>query len=254
MFEAAETLLYCGGFNGWDGEEEPVAMPMLPTDGGRYSVNINIPNFARVLDFTVTDGVLYDTGPDGAFFHALVTHVRDEDEAGNVILYRQEQDGTLIKTGMIPKVDPKELERMMEEATKNLPKEELEPVVDDTIRDVNENLKNEIIVTIDEQEAVQKMRAEASVLGERLGLGNMQVNEARDIFDMHDNEIGLLPFEQLGKVLAQLGFDEVDAKYQSELIGTHVLKERPDAESVTLTEFMHMFSALDKADVGIDIL
>lgn len=58
------------------------------------------------MDFVVTDGVRYDTGPDGSFFHALVTHVREADKAGNIITYRQEADGQLIKTGLIPKVDP----------------------------------------------------------------------------------------------------------------------------------------------------
>ncbi len=50
-----------------------------------------------------------------------------------------------------------------------------EPMVDETIAQVEQGLRQEITVTIDEQDAVQKMRAEASVLGERLGLGNMQV-------------------------------------------------------------------------------
>lgn len=37
-----------------------------------------------------------------------------------------------------------------------------------------------------------------------------QVNEARDAFDVLDNEEGLLAFENVGKVLDQLGFqDEV---------------------------------------------
>lgn len=59
-----------------------------------------------MLDFVVTDGVRYDTGPEGLFYHALVTHVREADKAGNIITYRQEADGTLIKTGVIEKVDP----------------------------------------------------------------------------------------------------------------------------------------------------
>lgn len=49
------------------------------------------------------------------------------------------------------------------------------PMVDETIAEVEQGLRQEVTVTIDEQDAVQKMRAEASVLGERLGLGNMQV-------------------------------------------------------------------------------
>lgn len=60
----------------------------------------------KVLDFVVTDGVRYDTGPDGAFFHAMVTHVREEDKKGNIITYRQEPDGELIRTGVIEKIDP----------------------------------------------------------------------------------------------------------------------------------------------------
>ena len=50
------------------------------------------------------------------------------------------------------------------------------PMVDDTIGDVKESLRQEVMVSVVEQDAVQKMRAEASVLGERLGLGNMQVS------------------------------------------------------------------------------
>lgn len=37
----------------------------------------------------------------------------------------------------------------------------------------------------------------------------MQVNEARDAYDVYDDKEGLLAFENLGKVLDKLGFDEV---------------------------------------------
>lgn len=53
---------------------------------------------------------------------------------------------------------------------------EASPMVDETISEVEQGLRQEVTVTIDEQDAVQRMRAEASVLGERLGLGNMQVS------------------------------------------------------------------------------
>lgn len=36
-----------------------------------------------------------------------------------------------------------------------------------------------------------------------------QVNEARDAFDVFDSADGLLAFENVGKVLDKLGFDEV---------------------------------------------
>ncbi|CAN0224586.1 unnamed protein product [Laminaria digitata] len=115
-----------------------------------------------------------------------------------------------------------------------------EPMVDETMAEVEQGLRQEITVTIDEQDAVQKMRAEASVLGERLGLGNMQVNEARDAFDVFDSVDGLLAFENVGKALDKLGFDELDSTQQAELIGEHVLEKRPDATSMTLAEFMYM--------------
>lgn len=40
-------------------------------------------------------------------------------------------------------------------------------------------------------------------------LGQPQVNEARDAFDVFDSVDGLLAFENVGKVLDKLGFDEV---------------------------------------------
>lgn len=68
---------------------------------------------------------------------------------------------------------------MMEEATKaqnmGAPSSFSAPVVDDAIDEVEKGLRQEVMVSVEEQDAVQKMRAEASVLGERLGLGNMQV-------------------------------------------------------------------------------
>lgn len=49
LFEGADSLLYCGGFNGWDGEEDGVTMPMMPVgDEGNFRISINVPNFARV--------------------------------------------------------------------------------------------------------------------------------------------------------------------------------------------------------------
>lgn len=48
LFASVDSLLYCGGFNGWDGEEEAMTLPMMPVDDGRFRVSINVPNFARV--------------------------------------------------------------------------------------------------------------------------------------------------------------------------------------------------------------
>lgn len=68
---------------------------------------------------------------------------------------------------------------MMEEATKAQEAAASQPMADDTMAEVEKGLRQEITVTIDEQDSVQRMRAEASVLGERLGLGNMQARCAQ---------------------------------------------------------------------------
>lgn len=60
----------------------------------------------------VTDGVRYDTGPEGRFYHGLVTHVHEPDKDGNIVTYRQEADGTLFKTGVIERVDPQVATRL----------------------------------------------------------------------------------------------------------------------------------------------
>lgn len=48
MFRDSDSLMYCGGFNGWDGEDEALTAPMIPTDDGRFRVTVAVPNFAKV--------------------------------------------------------------------------------------------------------------------------------------------------------------------------------------------------------------
>ncbi|KAG5178188.1 hypothetical protein JKP88DRAFT_281291 [Tribonema minus] len=237
FFREESGLFYCGGYNGWDGEETPVMVPLLRQRDGRYKASITIPNFAKTLDFTVTDGIRYDMGPDDAFYHIRVTHIREEDDAGNIRLYRQDEDGTLTYEGMIETFDPQELERM----------------IDEGIDKVAENIKVETLST-EEQQAVQVMRAEASILGEKLGLGNMQVSEARDAFDFFDDETtGELQVEHLGLVLDRMGLT-LDADEIAGLLERHTYATRPEATTVRLSEYMHMWSELDQADTGIDII
>jgi hypothetical protein len=63
----------------------------------------------QVLDFAITDGVRYDAGADGSLHHIRITHVREEDDAGNICLYLQRDDGTLQLEGVIEKFDPQVL-------------------------------------------------------------------------------------------------------------------------------------------------
>lgn len=53
--------------------------------------------------------------------------------------------------------------------------QELERMIDEGIDQIAENIKVDTLST-NEQKAIQQMRAEASILGEQLGLGNMQAS------------------------------------------------------------------------------
>jgi hypothetical protein len=94
-------------------------------------------------------------------------------------------------------------------------------------------------------------------VGEELGLGNMEVNQVRAIFDMFDDEMARLSFGRLSDALAELGFEvynllfldnilayhsrvQLDVQQQLALVKEFVLSKRPDASYVSLTEFMHM--------------
>lgn len=142
-------------------------------------------------------------------------------------------------TGMIAKSDPQELERMIDET------------LDEAKHNVNKDL--DVMLTTEEQLQVQRLRAEASLVGERLGLGSMLVNEARDTFDLFDDdETMTMDAEALGRALGHMGFDLEDEEVQG-LMDRHVRSKRPEANTVTLMEFMSVFAELDNADTGLDI-
>jgi Ca2+-binding EF-hand superfamily protein len=78
-----------------------------------------------------------------------------------------------------------------------------------------------------------------------------QVSEARDAFDFFDNEAtGELDPDQLDNVLQRMGLT-IDEEQITDLFNRHVLSKRPDATTVTLHEYMHIFSELDELDAGI---
>ena len=140
---------------------------------------------------------------------------------------------------MILKNDPQELERLIDET------------VEEAKGNVNKGL--EVMLTTEEQLQVQKLRAEASFVGERLGLGSMLVNEARDTFDMFDDdETMTMDAKALGLALGHMGFDLEDEEVEG-LMDRHVRNKRPEANTVTLMEFMSVFAELDNADTGLDI-
>lgn len=173
------------------------------------------------------------------------------DKDGNVAFFSQEEDGTLLPTGEMVQRDARELERMIDQelgrraATgPNTPAMSEEEEQQDAWRREEEERER--------RKAVQKLRAEAQAVGERLGLGRIMVNEARDVFDrFDDDETATLPREQVGAALDKLGFD-MDPKDSAALVGRHA--QEGEEQSISLTTWMHMFAELDSQDVGIDII
>lgn len=273
-----EPLYFLGGF-GWDGNDKPMTLPMIPSGDGSYRVSVNLPNFAKSLDFCFSDGVRYDSN-DGKLYHIMVSMKR-----GNS--YRQIIELLVIK--LIPNLEPTVFPCLMifllfgdgfqvtniqmpeddgtiisyrQEADGSLSRtgiikkqdpQELQKMVDASVKkNINKDL--EVKITVDEQTRVQEMRADAARLAKDLGLSNMLANEARDAFDRFaDRRRDLLPFSKLAEVFSLLGFDLEEQELTS-LILKYTLDKNPTATTINIREFMLMFAELDTADTGIDMV
>ena len=118
FFPDEAPLNYCGGFNGFDGSDEPLSIPFTKTSneelGGQYKCSIVVPNFAWSIQFCVTDGVRYDTGPANSYFTIHITHIQVSGSNGAVKLMNHDpvtQEKTLVST--VENVDPLELEKKL---------------------------------------------------------------------------------------------------------------------------------------------
>jgi hypothetical protein len=197
---------------------------------------LTVPNFAKVIDFIFSDGLRFDTNQN-RYFHLRVTNVQQMSPDGKVFTFRQEADGTMVPTGAVLTRDPQELEHMIEEA------------LAEKAKGVNANL--DVMITPEQQDGVQRQRAEASLMGQQLGVGSMLVNEAREAFDRFcDEATETLSKGSLGRALDHLGF-EVEEDLLVDLIRRH---SGEDASCVSLSEFIKVFAELDKQDMGISIV
>ncbi len=240
------TLTFVGGFNGYDGSEPAMQVPVSPCfhqddlQHGAYKLHITVPNFARSIEFVITDGVRYDNGPDG-WFRVHVENILVEGEGGEVKRMRHDPiSKSLELVEVIPNVDPLELEKELR-------------AHQETMYDVEVNeddLPDTILVKEGSEESIRGFLAEADVVGKSLGMGNMEIGECRNAFDNRDVD-GLVPFTELPALLGDLGFflppDEVTG-----LISIYV----PDlsSECVRMSEFVRMYHHLDERDAGIDMV
>lgn len=260
--EREEPLFFMGGFNGWDGETSPLILPAMPQADGSYEVTLAIPVFAKTVDFIFSDGIRFDTN-DGDYYHLRIRHVQERDAKGNVKYFVQDEEGQLTPTGEVDeRVDPQELERMIEEEMQRRKQQEQADVAaqeaaaagadDGGVAPEPLRVRDDMRVKVskEEQRQAQRLRAEASAAGELLGLLKIQCNEVRDAFDRFDDDrTALLARRDVRPALELLGFDLSDEELQ-ELVSSHAGED----EYVDMLAFMHMFAELDSNGVGIKIL
>lgn len=109
--------------------------------------------------------------------------------------------------------------------------------------------------------SIQQLRAEAGVVGERVGLSSIMINEVREAFDGELEEGGtplayeglgaaVLGMEAAGRALARLGLDGFGAVEVEALCARVLGREGP----VSLEGLMRLFQALDEEDCGISMV
>lgn len=255
-------LSLIGGFNGWDGStDEEFSAPLVPcVEAGsshvEYRCTLYIPNFARRLNFLVTDGVRWDP----TVYEVMVHHVREANpEAdGTVLTFRQLDDGTLVPTGAEIRNDPLELDRRMQSAA-----------VDKDLESVREGLREDapsLDWQMRENEKEKDHRAVAALVGEELKMGNIVVAEARQAFDAYadaadtkdsatEGAPSLLSFEGARSALADVGLD-CDSKTLQDIVEDIRRDHGDEADEgyISLPAFLRIYNALDEMGVGINIL
>ena len=108
---------------------------------------------------------------------------------------------------------------------------------------------------LEETNPVQLLRAEANLLGEKLGLGNVLINEVREVYGLYvrPENGGLMAVKDLNDALGKLGFDGLPQEDVKGLLERHHHGAQVGA-GISLEEFLYMFVELDQADTFITIV
>ena len=222
--QPSTLLMLAMCFNDADWEKEkPVLFPLTETGTGDYRVSVNVPDFAKSLEFAFTDGGFrWDTNED-QYYRVNIKYqqkLNKDGEIETVIVGEGDEEG------------------------------------DDTIkRDLSAEDKFQPILKPNEEASLHRIRAEASVIGEKEGLGNIQVSLARDAFERYDDDRdGVIALKDLKQVLADIEFADLDQDRYDELVRTFVDENPTEETRVSMTAYMLMYSALEKDDEGIDIV
>ena len=282
-----QPLTLIGGYNDWDPSSELDEPPAIflqlrkveGADSNSYTCSHTIPNFARSLKLLVTDGVKYDMGSaEGSeFYNVHVRHIEIVDPETNVLgIYEQEEStGGVRRIGTVDRMDPLELEKMLraeqerrgikdglddeeqaEEQAEELAETETETIKIETLS-VDANRGVDTILTMGSEEDEQNIRnflAEADVVGKTLGMGNMEIGEARNAYMKFDSEgTGLIGgIESIMEVLEECGFADVTVE-EAERVAEIVLEKQKGNDVFGMTAWVRMYCYFDREGVGIDM-
>lgn len=215
--EAGGVLLWTGGFNGWrgtDDEGQTLAFPMTPLLNGSFRVGVTVPDYAKSLDFAITDhtGYLWDDN-NGNYYSILVRHRKRVDKEGKVEEYIAS--------------DGKEYSR-----------------------DISADVTGSQVLRPGEEQRLQEIRGEAALVGEEQGLGNVLISQARDVFERFDHgRTGYIAVADIGKALSELCFD-----LEKEELAALTARFVANPEQCSMVEWMLMYSELELSDHGIEMV
>ena len=245
-----EDLSLIGGFNDWSADDDAptITLPFAAdpaADGSVYTATLTVPNFARTLTLYLTDGVRFSS-PYGVHLKYIEVATMSEsgESAEKITTCLQDPSGKITKIGDIPTVDPLELEKLVtsEQERRNVVKMETLSV------DPNRGVETVLQVGADGmlERSTREFLAEADVVGRSLGMGNMEIGEARNAYMTVDPEgEGLEGVGGGMRALEEAGFGEVEEGQVGKLMGEG---------KVSIGDFVRIYNFLDDDQVGIDMV
>eukprot|EP00871_Galdieria_phlegrea_P005606 jgi/Galph1/6046/GphlegSOOS_G4742.1 len=221
FFRQGQELFYVGGYNNWDGSDSPLTYPVKQKDSETYEISVPLFETVRSVEFSITDGVVYDTN-NGAFFHIPIAQ---ESSQTTLASKSNEEEKQIIDHSSNLDIDPL---KIPEGPTK---------------------------YTTEEEISLRTARAEATTVGESMGLSNVLLTEARIEFERFDTQLTgyILPTEaQI--CLQHLGFEITDERFYELLQQSKQFSQRNDMNTVHIVEYMYMYGTLELQNEGLEMV
>jgi hypothetical protein len=215
-FREGEDLFYTGGYNSWNGVDSPLILPWRQKNTDCYEIYVPLPEGSRSVEFVVTDGVVYDTN-NGAFYHIPLQQLVTEQDSHEA-----------------------------ENSSKDKEISELDPL---------KIPEGPTRYTTDEEIALRKARAEATAVGESMGLSNVLMTEARIEFERFDTRLsGWISIQEAKMCIARLGFEISDREFDELVAACKEYSRNEDMENIHIIEFIYMYGTLELRNEGLEIL